>query len=71
MPEKPWIDDFSAGYMQRMMPLMPRQGDREPWVNPQLISKDRKLIVKQSVVDDAMEFRSASPSTAAPATATA
>ncbi|MEZ5250883.1 MAG: NAD(P)/FAD-dependent oxidoreductase [Ilumatobacteraceae bacterium] len=35
MPERPWIDDFSAGYMQRVMHRFPKQGDREPWINPQ------------------------------------
>ena len=23
MPQRPWIDDFSSGYMQRMMPMLP------------------------------------------------
>ena len=35
MPERPWIDGFSAGYMQRVMHRFPQQGDREPWINPQ------------------------------------
>ena len=28
MPRRPFIDDFPAGYMQRMMPMLPKQGDR-------------------------------------------
>ncbi len=56
MARRPWIDDFSAGYMQRMMSAMPRQGDREPWVNPQLLSADRKLIAKQPVADGVVRF---------------
>ncbi len=35
MPRRPWVDDFSAGYMARMMPSLPKQGDREPWINTQ------------------------------------
>ncbi len=35
MPARPWIDQFSSGYMQRMMHRFPKQGDREPWINPQ------------------------------------
>ena len=35
MPARPWIDDFSSGYMQRVMHRFPKQGDREPWINPQ------------------------------------
>ncbi len=56
MPERPWIDDFSSGYMQRMMPMMPRQGDREPWLNTQRYLKDKKLISKSAVDDDVMMF---------------
>ena len=41
MPERPFIDDFSAGYMQRVMPLLPRQGDREPWLNTQSYDADK------------------------------
>ncbi len=55
MPERPWIDDFSSGYMQRMMAMMPRQGDREPWLNTQRYSSDKKLF-KQDVDDGVMRF---------------
>ncbi|MCC5861831.1 MAG: hypothetical protein JJT93_08000 [Gammaproteobacteria bacterium] len=33
MVPRPFIDDFSANYMQRMMDRFPRQGNREPWIN--------------------------------------
>ena len=56
MPERPWIDDFSAGYMQRMMPKMPKQGDRAPWLNTQRYSKDKKLLGNASVDDGVMQF---------------
>ncbi len=56
MPERPFIDDFSAGYMQRMMPLLPRQGDRAPWLNTQRLSADKKLIAKAPIVDGVMRF---------------
>jgi cation diffusion facilitator CzcD-associated flavoprotein CzcO len=56
MPQRSWIDDFPAGYMMRAMHLMPKQGDREPWVNPQLISRDKKMIVKSPVDDGVMQF---------------
>ena len=35
MPRRPFIDGFSAGYMQRSMDRLPRQGDHAPWINPQ------------------------------------
>ena len=56
MPERPWIDDFSSGYMARMMPLLPRQGDREPWTNPQRYSFDKKVLRKAPLEDGAMIF---------------
>lgn len=56
MPERPWIDDFSAGYMLRVMHLMPKQGDHEPWINPQLIARDKQIIVKAPIDDGAMQF---------------
>lgn len=56
MPERPWIDDFSAGYMQRMMPLLPKQGDRAPWVNTQSYTQDKKLLRRSPVDDGVMQF---------------
>lgn len=56
MPVRPWIDDFSSGYMQRMMPLLPKQGDREPWVNTQSYTADRKLLRKGAVDDGVVQF---------------
>ncbi|MBT4985798.1 MAG: NAD(P)/FAD-dependent oxidoreductase [Ilumatobacter sp.] len=59
MPERPFIDDFSAGYMARMMPLLPRQGDREPWSNTQSHRADKKFIAKAPIVDGVMRFGAA------------
>jgi len=56
MPERPWIDDFSAGYMQRVMHMFPRQGDREPWLNPQDYGRDRTMFRKSPLIDGAMRF---------------
>jgi hypothetical protein len=67
MPRRPWIEGFSSGYMQRMMPHLPKQGDREPWVNPQRLSADRKLIAKAPVDDGVMRFTRAGHRTPAPA----
>ncbi len=51
MPAKPWIDDFSSGYIQREMHRFPKQGDRIPWRNTQDYKTDRK-IVKRAPIDD-------------------
>ncbi len=59
MPERPWIDDFSAGYMQRSMDMFPRQGDREPWMNPQNYKADKKMIRKAPIDDGCLLFSEA------------
>ena len=56
MPERPWIDDFPAGYMKRSMHLLPRQSDREPWLNTQNYARDVKLIRKTAIDDGVMTF---------------
>jgi monooxygenase len=56
MPPRPWIDDFSAGYITRMMPLLPKQGDRAPWLNPQRLGPDREALEKAPVDDGVMQF---------------
>jgi hypothetical protein len=65
MAERPFIEDFSSGYMQRMMSLLPRQGDKTPWLNPQRYSADKKLIAKAPIVDGAMRFANARIKTSA------
>ncbi|MEM7337079.1 MAG: NAD(P)/FAD-dependent oxidoreductase [Actinomycetota bacterium] len=56
MVARPWIDDFSSGYMQRVMDRMPQQSDQEPWINCQDILRERKLIGKAPVDDGVMTF---------------
>ena len=56
MPRRPWIDGFSSGYMQRVMHLMPTQGDREPWINPQNYDKDKKMFREGAMDDGVMQF---------------
>jgi len=56
MQARPWIDDFSAGYMQRVMHLFPKQGDRDPWRNTQNYALDKKLIRNAPLEDGALQF---------------
>lgn len=56
MPARPWIDQFSSGYVQRMMHRFPKQGDREPWINPQNYSRDKKMIRFAPLEDGALRF---------------
>ena len=56
MKALPWIDDFSAGYMQRLMHLFPKQGDRDPWRHTQDFAEDKKLIRDAPIDDDVLVF---------------
>jgi len=58
MPGLPWIKNFSSGYIQRRTHLMPKQGNRAPWVNTQNYDLDKKMIRDGEVADDVLEFRS-------------
>jgi hypothetical protein len=52
MSQRFWIDDFSAGYMQRVMHRFPKQGDQRPWMNPQNYRKDRRMFRDDPLQDD-------------------
>ena len=54
MSQRFWIDDFSAGYMQRVMHRFPKQGDQMPWMNPQDYRKDRKMFRDDPIEDDSL-----------------
>jgi monooxygenase len=56
MPAVPWITGFSSGYMQRMMHMFPKQGDREPWINTQNYKLDKKLILHGVIEDGTLVF---------------
>lgn len=56
MTPRTWIDDFSAGHIQRATHLMPQQGDREPWINSQDYGRDRKIFAKAPLDDGVMRF---------------
>ena len=56
MPARPWIDQFSSGYMQRVMHRFPKQGDREPWINPQNYAHDKRMIRFGPLQDGALIF---------------
>jgi cation diffusion facilitator CzcD-associated flavoprotein CzcO len=59
MKARDWIEGFSAGYMRRDMHLFPRQGDREPWINPQDYRKDRIMFRNAPLEDGALVFEPA------------
>ena len=51
MREQPWIVGFSSGYIQRVLGRLPKQGDHEPWINPQNYKRDKKMF-RQGALDD-------------------
>ena len=57
MKTQPWITGFSPGYMQRGLDRLPKQGDREPWVNPQNYQLDKKMFLKGEIDDGELVFR--------------
>lgn len=58
MQARPWIDGFTPGYLQRAAHLLPKQGDREPWINPQNYSKDRRMFRHAPLEDGVLQFTS-------------
>ncbi|MGZ0219683.1 MAG: hypothetical protein ACKVIY_11785, partial [Acidimicrobiales bacterium] len=56
MAQRPWVDDFSSGYMRRTMHEFPRQGDRQPWLNTQNYLAEKKLIGKAEIEDGVLMF---------------
>jgi cation diffusion facilitator CzcD-associated flavoprotein CzcO len=56
MQARPWIDDFTPGYMQRKMHLFPKQGDHDPWRNTQRYRIDKQIIRNAALEDGALIF---------------
>ena len=56
METRNWIEDFSAGYMQRVMHKFPKQGSRDPWRNTQNFALDKKIVRKAPLEDGALVF---------------
>ena len=61
MPTRPFLD-FGAGYIQRAVATLPRQGDRAPWLTSMDYSDDVKLLRSGRIDDPELRFsrRSAS-----------
>ena len=64
MKTLPWIADFPAGYMQRVMHLFPKQGTG-PWRNTQDFSLDKKTLRNEPVANSALIFSASSNDVAA------
>ncbi|MEO0437500.1 MAG: NAD(P)/FAD-dependent oxidoreductase [Pseudomonadota bacterium] len=56
MEPRPYIDDFSAGYMRRVMHRFPKQGDRDPWINSQRFLLERKQFSAMNFDEEALRY---------------
>ncbi len=56
MVGRDWLPNFSSGYLQRKKHLLPKQGDRPPWVNTQDYALDKKVIREHPVDDGVLQF---------------
>ena len=56
MAQQPWIDDFSSNYLHRVMHQLPKQGDRQPWTNPQDYKHDKKMFRRGALEDGVLIF---------------
>jgi cation diffusion facilitator CzcD-associated flavoprotein CzcO len=53
---RPYIMNFSSGYIQRVLEKLPKQTDRPPWSNPQNYGGDRKMFREGPIDDGALVF---------------
>ena len=58
MELRPWIeaDNFNAGYLQRNMHLMPKQGAHDPWVMTQDYERDAKELPTVDLDDGTLVY---------------
>ncbi|WP_233576426.1 flavin-containing monooxygenase [Saccharopolyspora rhizosphaerae] len=55
MPKRPFLD-FGAGYIQRAVDQLPKQGDRMPWLTSLSYHSDVTLLRSESVADPELRF---------------
>jgi len=70
MKAEPWLD-FSSGYIQRSVAMLPKQGEKAPWRQNQNYFKDIKEMRKAPIEDAALEFSTAKAAATKPALARA
>lgn len=56
----PWVDpeNFNPGYIMRSLHLMPKQGDRDPWVHTQDYWTDKDELGIADLLDGTLNFES-------------
>jgi monooxygenase len=63
MPTRPFLD-FGAGYVQRVIDQLPRQGGRMPWLTSMNYRSDVRLLRADGVVDPELHFSHSAASAA-------
>ena len=58
MPERPWVDpkNFNPGYFARSLHLLPKQGDRQPWLITQDYFSDRETLPAADLEDGTLVY---------------
>lgn len=56
MTPQPHFGEFTSGYLQRVMHLLPKQGAHPPWTNPQNYTLEKKIFLKGPIDDGHMVF---------------
>ena len=56
MTKHPFVTGFTPGYMQRMMPKLPKQGDCFPWMRSEDYRTEHKWLLVAPCDDGAMTF---------------
>ena len=56
MQRQPYFTDFSANYFHRVAHRFPSQGDREPWLNCQNYTREKRTIGRAPLEDGVLVF---------------
>jgi cation diffusion facilitator CzcD-associated flavoprotein CzcO len=58
MPRLPWVEpqNFNPGYLQRGLPLLPKQGDRDPWRHTQDYWTEKDQLPAADLDDGALRY---------------
>ena len=59
MKPRLWIEDFPSGYMRRGLGQYPKQGDKEPWTNPQIYLQEKNFFLSGPLEDGVLQFERA------------
>lgn len=56
MTARPWVTDFTPGYIQRVIHLFPKQGDRAPWLHTQDYARDLRTLRSGAIKDGVLRL---------------